>query len=279
VGDQPIISVANLTVTYAGAERPAIDGIDLEVNAGEYVGIMGLNGAGKTTLGLCLNGVVPHALPAEVSGALLVAGIDPRTRSIHDNARVVGIVFDNPEFQLSQMTVVEEVAFGLENLGVEPAEMPARIAEALALVGLEGVDERSPFALSGGQQQRLALASVLVMRPTVLFLDEPTSNLDPIGKADILAIADRLHSDEGMTVIVADHEVESLAEHADRIVVLDAGHVVMNGLPAQVLARVDELAALGLPVPQVTEFAHALRPDARDLPVTVPGALAWLEAR
>jgi energy-coupling factor transport system ATP-binding protein len=277
VSDEPIVSIADLTVIYAGADRPAIDGVDLEVAAGKYIAIMGLNGAGKTTLGLCLNGVVPHALPAEVSGRLLVAGIDPRTRPVHDMARIVGIVFDNPEFQLSQLTVVEEVAFGLENLGVDPAEMPARIAETLALVGLEGVEERSPFSLSGGQQQRLALASVLVMRPTVLFLDEPTAYLDPVGKADVLAIADRLHREDGMTVIVADHEVEALAEVADRIVVLDAGRIVMDGPPAQVLARVDDLGLRGLHVPQVTQFAHALRPDAQDLPVTVPGALAWLE--
>jgi len=278
MSDAPIVSIAGLTVAYAGADRPAIDGLDLEVATGEYIGIMGLNGAGKTTLGLCLNGVVPHALPAEVSGKLFVAGIDPRTRAVHHMARTVGIVFDNPEFQLSQLTVVEEVAFGLENLGVDPAEMPAQIAEALALVGLEGVEERSPFSLSGGQQQRLALASVLVMRPTVLFLDEPTAYLDPVGKADVLAIADRLHGEGGMTVIVADHDVEALAEVADRIVVLDAGRVVMAGPPAQVLARVDDLALRGLRVPQVTQFAHALRPDVRDLPVTVPGALAWLEA-
>jgi energy-coupling factor transport system ATP-binding protein len=278
VADAPIVSIAGLTVSYVGADRPAIDGLDLEVAAGEYIGIIGLNGAGKTTLGLCLNGVVPHAIPADVSGELLVAGIDPRTRRVHDTARKVGIVFDNPEYQLSQLTVVEEVAFGLENLGVDPDEMPARIAEALALVGLDDVGERSPLSLSGGQQQRLALASVLVMQPTILFLDEPTAYLDPVGKADVLAIADRLHEEEGMTVIVADHEVEVLAEVADRIVVLDAGRVVMDGPPAEVLARVDELAMRELRVPQVTQFAHALRPDARDLPVTVAGALAWLGA-
>jgi energy-coupling factor transport system ATP-binding protein len=278
VSDAPIVSIADLTVSYVGADRPAIDGLDLEVAAGEYVGIIGLNGAGKTTFGLCLNGVVPHAIPADVSGKLLVAGIDPRTRRVHDMARTVGIVFDNPEYQLSQLTVVEEVAFGLENLGVDPAKMPARIAEALALVGLEDVEERSPLSLSGGQQQRLALASVLVMHPTVLFLDEPTAYLDPAGKGDVLAIADRLHGEDGMTVIVADHEVEALAEVADRIVVLDTGRVVMDGPPPQVLARVEELAMRGLRVPQVTQFAHALRPDAPDLPVTVPGALAWLGA-
>jgi energy-coupling factor transporter ATP-binding protein EcfA2 len=278
VSDAPIISIADLTVTYAGADRPTLDGVDLEIRPGEYIGVIGLNGSGKSTLGLCLNGVVPHARPADVSGRIAVAGSDPRTQPVHDNARVVGIVFDNPEFQLSQLTVEEEVAFGLENLGVEPSEMPARINEALASVGLEGLGSRSPFALSGGQQQRLALASVLVMRPSVLFLDEPTSNLDPVGKTDVLAIVDRLHREHGMTVVVADHEVEALAEHADRIVVLDAGRVVMDGPPTEVLGRVEDLAARGLRVPQVTRFAHALRPAIHDLPVTVPAAVAWLAA-
>jgi len=273
----PIISITGLTVAYRGADRPALDGIDLEVAAGEYVGIMGLNGAGKTTLGLCLNGVVPHLLPADMGGRIEVAGIDPGTRAVRENARTVGIVFDNPEFQLSQLTVAEEVAFGLENLGVAPAEMPPRIAEVLAEVGLDGLEDRSPLQLSGGQQQRLAIAAVLVMRPRILFLDEPTSCLDPAGKADVLAIADRLHRD-GMTVLVAEHEVEALAEHADRIVVLDDGRVILDGSPADVLAQVERLAEVGLRAPQVTEFAHALRPAAIRLPVTVPGALEWLEA-
>jgi energy-coupling factor transporter ATP-binding protein EcfA2 len=276
--DRPLISIVGLTVTYPGAERPALEGIDLEVREGEYVGIMGLNGAGKTTLGLCLNGVVPNLRPADVNGRIEVAGADPRSSVVREMARTVGIVFDNPEFQLCQLTVAEEVAFGLENLGVDPIEMPARIAGALTAVGLDGLEERSPLHLSGGQQQRLAIASVVVMRPRILFLDEPTSNLDPAGKADILTIADRLRR-TGITVLIAEHEVESLAEHADRIVVLDAGRVVFDGPPRVVLTRVEELARIGLRVPQVTEFAHAFRPADIDLPVTIPDAVAWLETR
>ena len=273
----PVIAIAGLTVTYPGAPRPALDGVDLDVRAGEYVGIMGLNGAGKTTLGLCLNGVIPQLIPADVTGSIRVAGHDPRGEAVRSVARTVGILFDNPEFQLSQATVADEVALGLENLGVDPREMPARIGESLALVGLSGLENRSPFALSGGQQQRLACAAVLAMRPTVLFLDEPTSNLDPVGKTELLAVADRLHRERGMTVLIAEHETEALAEHADRIIVLDAGRIVMDGPPAAVLARVEELAALGLQAPQVAAFAHAFRPDATDIPVTVPAAVAWLE--
>lgn len=276
--EPPVVSLTGLTVRYRGSEHAALDAVDLEVQAGEYVGIMGLNGAGKTTLGLCLNGVVPQLLPAEVEGRIEVAGADPRERVVRENATSVGLVFDNPEFQLSQLTVAEEVAFGLENLGVAADEMPPRIAEALAAVGLDGLEDRSPLHLSGGQQQRLAIAAVLVMRPRIVFLDEPTSNLDPVGKTDVLAIAQRLHR-EGMTVLVAEHEVEELAQFADRIVVLDAGRVVLDGPPGAVLGRVDDLARLGLRPPPVTSFAHALRPGAIDLPVTLPAAISWLRSR
>jgi energy-coupling factor transport system ATP-binding protein len=273
----PIVSIAGLSVTYRGAELPALGGIDLVVRVGEYVGIIGLNGAGKTTLGLCLNGVVPQLLPAEVDGRIDVAGSDPRQVPVREMAPSVGIVFDNPEFQLSQLTVAEEVAFGLENLGVDPSEMPARIGEALASVGLDGLEDRSPLELSGGQQQRLVIAAVIAMRPRILFLDEATSNLDPAGKDDVFEIAGRLQR-EGMTVLIADHDVESLAQNADRIVVLDAGRIVMDGPPGEVLGRVDELAAIGLRPPQVTEFAHALRPTAIELPITVPAAVMWMDA-
>jgi len=275
----PIISFADLTVTYAGSDTPALRGIDLEVAPGECVGIIGLNGAGKTTLGLCLNGVVPQLLPATVSGRALVAGRDPTATPVREMARTVGVVFDNPEYQLSQATAAEEVAFGLESLGAGPESMPARIAAALAAVGLAGLEERSPHALSGGQQQRLAIASVLVMEPAILVMDEPTSNLDPVGTADVFDIVRRLNRDAGMTVVIAEHDVEALAAHVDRIVVLAAGRVALEGRSPEVFGRVEELAALGLRPPGVTELAHALAPDDRDLPVTIDGALAWLEAR
>jgi energy-coupling factor transporter ATP-binding protein EcfA2 len=279
MSDAPIISLADLTVTYAGSERPALSGIDLDVARGECVGIMGINGAGKTTLGLCLNGVIPQLLPAAVTGRALVTGRDPTTTPVREMARTVGIVFDNPEYQLSQATVAEEVAFGLENLGVAPASMPGRIAVALEAVGLAGLEERSPFALSGGQQQRLAIASVLVMEPAILVMDEPTSNLDPVGTAEVLDIVRRLNRDAGMTVLIAEHDVEALAALADRIVVLAGGRVALQGGTRDVLGRVDELEALGIRPPGVTELAHALAPAESELPITVDEAVRWLEAR
>ncbi len=279
MADAPIISLADLRVSYAGAERPALAGIDLEISAGEAVGVMGLTGAGKTTLALCLNGVIPQLLPATVTGRALVAGRDPTTTPVREMARSVGMIFDNPENQLSQATVAEEVAFGLESLGVAPEVMPERIARALAQVGLDGFEECSPYALSGGQQQRLAIAATLVMEPSILVMDEPTSNLDPTGAADVFAIVRGLNRDRGMTVVVAEHDVEMLAANVDRIVVLDVGTVVADGSPPDVLGGVEDLHRWGLRPPQVTELAHALAPDAGGLPVTVDDAVAWLAER
>ena len=276
MADAPIISLADLRVTYTGADQPALGGIDLDIGAGKSIGVMGLTGAGKTTLALCLNGVVPQLLPATVTGRAVVAGHDPAATPVREMARTVGMIFDNPEFQLSQATVAEEVAFGLESLGVPPDAMPERIATALAAVGLDGLEDRSPQALSGGQQQRLAIAAVLVMDPSILVMDEPTSNLDPTGTADVFAIVRRLHREQGMTVIVADHDVEALAAHVERIVVLDDGRIVADGPASAVLRRVEDLRRWGLRPPQVTELAHALAPDADNLPVTVEEAVAWL---
>ncbi len=278
-GDDAFISIQNLGFSYAQSTRPALTDINIEIAKGEYVGLIGLNGAGKTTLGLCLNGIIPHMLMGEQTGTVRVGELDPSVTEVREMARVVGMVFDNPEFQMSQITAVEEVALGLENLGVPYEEMVPRIADALALVGLTGFDERSPMGLSGGQQQRLAIAATLVMRPTVLFMDEPTSNLDPIGKEEVFEIARRLNREEGLTVIVAEHEVEVLAQYADRIIVLDQGSIALQGTPGEVFSQVDRIAELGLRVPQVTEFASLLAGGAPALPVTTDAGVAWLEAR
>jgi energy-coupling factor transport system ATP-binding protein len=278
--DSAFISIRNLGWTYAATTRPALSDINVDIHQGEYVGIIGLNGAGKTTLGLCLNGIVPHMLMGEQIGTVTVAGLDPTTLPVREMARTVGMVFDNPEFQMSQITAAEEVALGLENIGVPYAEMVPRIAAALDLVGLTGFDERSPMGLSGGQQQRLAIAATLVMKPTILFMDEPTSNLDPLGKEEVFEIALKLNKEEGLTVIVAEHEVEVLAQYADRILVLHEGQLVLQGTPAEVFAQGDRMTELGLRVPQVTDFARALAgPAATGLPVTTDGTLAWLGAR
>lgn len=279
MANEPIISISELTFSYPNTDRPALDSIELKIGRGEYVALIGLNGAGKTTLGLCLNGIIPHMLMGDFVGAVSVAGHDAPNTPVREMARSVGIVFDNPEFQMSQITAAEEVALGLENLGVPTDEMPARIDAALSLVGLQGFEDRSPMGLSGGQQQRLAIAAVLAMQPEILFMDEPTSNLDPLGKEEIFEIAARLNREQGMTVIVAEHEVEVLAEYADRVIVLDKGKIALQGTPAEVFSQVGKLRELGLRPPQVTAFAHRLDPKSTSLPVTTDEAEKWLEAR
>ena len=228
------VIVRDLTFTHAGSAAPALNGTSFEVQPGELVGIVGPNGAGKTTLCLSLNGVVPHLLPGERTGEVRVGGMDPVSTTVREMARSIAMVFDDPEAQLSQPTVADEVALGLENLAVPSAEMPARIGEALAAVGLGGLDSRDPMTLSGGEQQRLAIACAVAMRPSVLVMDEPTANLDPAGSVAVFEIVRRLCREDGLTVIVATHDLEAIAEHADRVLVLVAGAVVLEGPPGDV---------------------------------------------
>lgn len=194
-----------------------------------------------------------------MEGDVYVYGINTKEVPVRELAKIINIVFDNPEYQLSQMTVEEEVALGLENLGLPREEIQRRVKEVLRIVGLEGLEKRSPFELSGGQQQRLAIASVLAMYPKILVLDEPTSHLDPIGKDEVYWVVRRLNRERGMTIVMVDHEVEMLALCADRILVMDEGRIVLEGTPRQVFSQVDKLRELGLRIPQVTELAYALR--------------------
>ncbi|MEQ7007062.1 ATP-binding cassette domain-containing protein [Actinopolymorpha sp. B17G11] len=278
---EPIISFAGVSFTYAGSETPALRDVDLEIAEGEYVALLGRGGAGKTTLGLCINGVVPHMLGGDLTGEVRVAGLEVADYAVREMSKIVGIVFDNPEFQMSQLTAAEEVALGLENTGTPHDEMMRAIPEELRLVGLEGMEDRPPLGLSGGQQQRLAIAAVLAMKPRVLVLDEPTSNLDPVGKEDVFDIAGRLNRDQGMTVVIAEHEVEVMAEYADRIVVLDQGRVVLNGSPHEILPQVELLDGLDLRPPQVTRAAQVLRDEHHlwngSLPVLTEEAVGGIE--
>lgn len=254
----PIIIFDDVTYTYPSTEEPALHSISFQIEAGEYVAVLGLNGAGKTTMGLCVNGVVPTMLGGELTGTVTVGGLDVSEYPVREMSKLVGMVFDNPEFQMSQMSAAEEVALGLENAGVPYEDMKRIIPETLELVGLGGFEERSPLALSGGQQQRLAIAAVLAMQPQILIMDEPTSNLDPIGKQEVFDMAAKLNRERGMTVIVIEHEVEVMARYADRVIVLDNGRIVMNGTPQEIFGRVDELAALKLRVPEAAALARIL---------------------
>lgn len=272
-----LIEVSDVTYRYPSATQPALQGINLQVAEGEFVAVIGANGAGKSTLCYALAGFVPSFYQGDFSGVVRIAGLETNQQTLADLVLTVGLVFQNPYNQISgaKFTVYEEIAFGLENLGLAPVEMGARIDHIMQLTGISELAQRSPFALSGGQQQRLALASMLVMAPKVLVLDEPTSQLDPIGTRELFAVI-RTLSQQGMTVIMAEHKLEWVAAFADRVIVLDAGRILLEGPPATVLTA-PLLETLAIGQTRYTAVARraqtaGLWPTAQPLPVTLDAA-------
>ncbi|SFJ78632.1 energy-coupling factor transport system ATP-binding protein [Halobacillus dabanensis] len=247
------IEVTNLTFEYPDTEEPVLKDISFSIDYGEILGIIGPTGAGKSTLAMCVNGLVPQVINGEMEGDIKVKGMNVHESNVAAMSEHVGFVFQEPENQLSQMTIEEEIAFGMGNLGVPREEMLGRIKDALSQVSLEGFEERSPLALSGGQQQRLAIAAVLAMRPTIMIMDEPTSMLDPKGKNEVYDVLKNLKA-YGMTGIIIDHEVERIAAYCDKVLVLDGGEVQMFGTTEEVFTKIDRLHELTLHAPQVTEF-------------------------
>jgi energy-coupling factor transport system ATP-binding protein len=272
---QKAIVVENLSFTYDNTSIPAIKNISFTLHAGEVLGIIGPTGAGKTTLAMCLNALIPHIIPGKMEGKVWIQGEDISQYDVAEMSRTVGFVFQEPENQLSQMTVEEEVAFGMGNLGVPREEMRERIEAALAAVGLSGFEKRSPLALSGGQQQRLAIASVLAMKPTIMIMDEPTSMLDPFGKNEVYDVLKRLKS-ANMTGVIIDHEVERIAAYCDKILLLHQQEMVKFGTPKELFLDFELLTRSRIKAPQVTEFTRQLNQDLKmnyDYPVTLEEAI------
>lgn len=261
----PAIHIAGLSFRYpsptlGGSPVDALCGVDLEIEAGQFVALMGPVGAGKSTLCLTLNGAIPHLVAGEFVGRVSVCGLNTNSTAVGELVTRVGLVLENAEAQLFNATVADEVAFGLEALALAPAEIERRIDAALTLVGLEGLRQRSPRTLSGGEQKRLALASVLAMRPQVLVLDEPTASLDARGRYGVVAAIDQLRRELGaaMTVVMATQDAEAAARFADRVIVLDRGRVVLAGRPDEVFAQVEQMEGWGLDVPQLAHLARRL---------------------
>ncbi|MCX7851574.1 MAG: energy-coupling factor ABC transporter ATP-binding protein [Caldilineales bacterium] len=276
-----VIAIEHLTYTYPATERPALRDLSLTIPAGQFCAVLGANGAGKSTLCYALAGFVPHFYRGRMEGRVMVAGHDIAATPPSALVGLVGLVFANPFNQITGAcyTVREEVAFGLENLGVPPAEMEPRIAQALAVTGLTDLADRSPFALSGGQQQRLALAAVLAMQPQVLVLDEPTSQLDPAGTREVFAVLGALAARHHTTVVLVSQALEWVATYADRVIVLAEGRLVADGAPTDVLTR-PEMETWGVGATRYTQAARrgqaqGLAPTDRPLPVTLPQAVAF----
>lgn len=276
-----IISVENLSYTYMSGNSYALYDINLKIRRGEFVVIMGPSGCGKSTLLYTLNGIIPHLFRGKMSGRVIVDGIDTKQSSISKLSQIVGMVFQNPETQIVASTVIEEVAFGPENLNLSVEEIRARVEEALAISRLSGKRDFSTTSLSGGEKQALAIASVLALRPKVLALDEPTSMLDPAGAALVSSIISELNKKLGMTVVAVDHRVEWAVNVADRLIVMDEGKIVIDDKPSNVFKRFDLVKKIGFRPPQVTELFYKLRDNGvpvNDFPINVEeaeGLVRW----
>jgi len=261
------VSIEGLSYRYRGQEKTALDGVDLEVAEGEFVVVMGPSGAGKSTLCVALNGLIPHFFRGRMEGEVRIRGRSTREGKVGEFAREVGLVFQDFEAQLFSTNVALEVAFGPENFQVEREEMVRRVESVLERVRLQGFEDRTPATLSGGQKQRLAIASVLAIEPRILCLDEPTTDLDPIGKLGVFEIAEELKERDDVTLIVVEHETEETLD-ADRIVVLRDGKIVADRPAREILRDVELLEESSVMPLQVTRFFHERGTEDGQLPLT-----------
>jgi energy-coupling factor transport system ATP-binding protein len=261
------IEVKNISHIYSEGlphESVALYDISFEIADGEFVGIIGHTGSGKSTLLQHLNGLLKPK-----SGQIVVGGVDITAGKVSmiDVRRRTGLVFQYPEYQLFEETVAKDVAFGPSNLGLPEDQIEKRVEEALGLVGLdyEEFKDKSPFDLSGGEKRKVAIAGVIAMKPEVLILDEPTAGLDPKAHRDILAMIENIHDHEKNITILVTHKMDDVARLADKVMVMESGRLVMNGTPAQIFSRKEELQAMGLSIPEATELIGELRDCGMDL--------------
>ena len=255
------LRMEDVSYRYEPDARPAVSHVTLEVERGSFVAVLGHNGSGKSTLAKLMNALF---LPTE--GRVLVCGMDTLTEEkVWNIRRHAGMVFQNPDNQIVANVVREDVAFGLENLGVPQDEMVRRVEAALSAVRMSEFAETAPHMLSGGQKQRVAIAGALAMEPELIIMDEATAMLDPSGRAEVLATVRKLNREKGMTVVWITHFMEEAAV-ADRLVVMNDGSVALEGTPRQVFSRVEEIKALGLDVPPMAELAQTLRDKGLPLP-------------
>lgn len=251
-----IISVRNVTYEYKEEETvyAAVKDLSLEIERGSFTVILGHNGSGKSTLAKMLNG-----LNKPTSGDVLVDGINTKDEATEiEVKRKVGMVFQNPDNQIIASIVEEDVAFGPENLGLEPSEIRRRVDNALKAVDMYDFRESTPHRLSGGQKQRIAIAGIMAMEPECLVLDEPTAMLDPKGRAEIITTLHRLNSDKGITIVLITHYMEE-AENADRVIVMNDGKIIADNVPKVIFSDVKTLKSVGLDVPQTAELLYSLK--------------------
>lgn len=255
---EKLIEFKNVSYSYEGDEEgkllpPTLKNITLDINKGEFVAVLGHNGSGKSTLAKLCNAIFE---PTE--GTVTVEGIPSNSEENGDKIRrKVGMVFQNPDNQIVATIVEDDVAFGPENLGIEPSEIRRRVDEALKSVNMYEFREREPHKLSGGQKQRVAIAGVIAMQTDCIVLDEPTAMLDPMGRHEVIKTIQRLNKELGITIVLVTHFMDE-AVKADRVIVMDSGKIIADGTPRKVFSKIDSLRAHSLDVPQSTELCHIL---------------------
>ncbi|MBU5442015.1 ABC transporter ATP-binding protein [Paenibacillus sp. MSJ-34] len=275
------LELKNVTYTYEGERKPALRDVSLQVRRGEFVLVVGPGGAGKTTLCQVLCGIAPRTTGGKLTGGVEVNGKDLSQRTMPELAGGIGIVFQDPDAQLCNIYVEDEVAFGPENLRVDPAEIRERVTDSLRQVGLSGFERRKVFELSGGQKQKVGIASVLSMHPDILLFDQATAGLDPQSAKDVFELLKKLRDEGNYTIVATETKPDDMIHLVDRLVVMEAGMIVFDGAPRELLARYgDRLADMGLWVPEISELAHALRRDGyafREFPLTVEEAYSQMK--
>ncbi|QQE78209.1 ABC transporter ATP-binding protein [Alicyclobacillus sp. SO9] len=267
------IEVQDMTIRYAGAAMPAIDGVNLSIPKGQFVLLSGPSGCGKSTLGLALAGFIPSRIPARTEGSIRVCGEKVEGAEIHDVARRVGFVFQNPDTQLVHLDVESEIVFGPENLGVSRTDIHRRLQAAVSSTDTASLLHRHIEELSGGQRQRVAIAATLAMQSQVLILDEPTSDLDPVGTYEVLQALRRLNEEQGITIVLIEHKIEEVIGFVQRVILMDAGQIVLDAPSNQAFADIELWDNLGVTVPDIVRLAHtipALFPNG--VPLTVDDA-------
>jgi energy-coupling factor transport system ATP-binding protein len=253
------VSIQNLGWKYSGRDVFSIDKVNLVIPENSFVGVVGPNEHGKTTIVSCIKGIIPHSFHGVWRGNVEIFGQDVRSLSAQRLAEEIGFVFADPEAQFTSMTVEEELAFGLENIGLPLSEIEDRLRWVSDLTDIGGLWDKSPYEISGGQKQRVAIASVLAMKPRIIILDEPTSMLDPLGKDSIFTILTNIKRETDMTVIVVEHNVEQIAPLSDLLVLVYDGTVAKAAPPAEFFENCDFLIEHGIQPPQATMFLDLLR--------------------
>lgn len=252
------IRIENLKYRYPYTKKLALDGITCEIKQGEFIGVIGRNGSGKSTFCQALTGLVPNFYRGAYGGKVFIDNIKVDTVGVEEICQKVGLVFQNPFNQVTgaKLTVYEEIAFGLENLGIPRDEMIRRVDEAIELLDIAKYKDRHPFDLSGGQMQRMAIASIIAMQPEVIILDEPTSQLDPQGSEEVFQAVQKL-SKKGITIIMVEHKIEKIAAYSDRVILLDEGKLIDMDTPQKIFSK-ENLHEYGVEAPIFTKICKGL---------------------